>query len=76
AVAITQSVTGQKFNTVYGPMSALNVSEGQKVTQGQRIGGMGSTGRSTASHLHVEIHIGIWNGSCSNAVDPTNHLGS
>lgn len=76
AVVITHSVNGQTFTTVYGHMSALNVSEGQKVTQGQRIGGMGSTGRSTGSHLHFEIHIGIWNGSSSNAVDPRNYIGS
>lgn len=76
AVVITHSVNGQTMTTVYGHLNSIDVSTGQAVSQGQRIGGMGNTGRSTGPHLHFETHIGIWNGSSSNAVDPRNYIGS
>lgn len=50
---------------VYGHMSTLNVSVGQRVAAGQHIAGMGSEGFSTGSHLHFEIHP-----SGNGAVDP------
>ncbi|SFB81484.1 M23 family metallopeptidase [Tropicimonas isoalkanivorans] len=43
--------------TWYGHMSRLRVKEGQRVSKGQRIGDMGSTGRSTGTHLHYEVHV-------------------
>jgi murein DD-endopeptidase MepM/ murein hydrolase activator NlpD len=45
------------FETVYAHQSQLRVREGQQVSRGERIGDMGSTGRSTGVHLHYEVHL-------------------
>jgi murein DD-endopeptidase MepM/ murein hydrolase activator NlpD len=44
--------------TLYAHLSKLGVSQGQTVTKGSEIGKVGSTGRSTGPHLHVEIRTG------------------
>jgi murein DD-endopeptidase MepM/ murein hydrolase activator NlpD len=48
---------GNEIETRYGHMSGLNVYAGQRVRKGDVIGYMGSTGRSTGTHLHYEVRI-------------------
>jgi murein DD-endopeptidase MepM/ murein hydrolase activator NlpD len=66
AVTIDTVIGGKKVTTLYGHMryGSRQVTSGQKVQVGQVIGLVGSTGRSTANHLHFEVMI---NGS---HVDP------
>ncbi len=46
---------GNGDRTLYGHMQTLYVAVGQTVNRGDRIGKMGSTGRSTGTHLHFEV---------------------
>lgn len=50
---------GNGYDTGYGHMSRIadNMRPGTRVRQGQVIGYVGSTGMSTGSHLHYEVHI-------------------
>jgi murein DD-endopeptidase MepM/ murein hydrolase activator NlpD len=61
---------GNAIQTRYGHLSAMNVYSGQRVRKGDIIGFMGSTGRSTGSHLHYEVRI------AGEAVNPTSFLES
>ncbi len=47
---------GYGFKTYYAHMSKIDVKVGQVVRKGQKLGEVGSTGRSTGPHLHYEIH--------------------
>jgi len=49
---------GNGYQTLYAHLSRYDVEAGQSVSQGQVIGVMGSTGRSTGTHLHFEIRQG------------------
>jgi murein DD-endopeptidase MepM/ murein hydrolase activator NlpD len=59
---------GHGFKTRYAHLSTAAVARGQHVGVGQRIGAMGSTGRSTGVHLHYEVWV---NGRVQ---DPTRFL--
>lgn len=59
---------GNGIETIYGHCSSLNTAVGSKVSQGQVIAYVGSTGRSTGNHLHLEIRV---NGTAQN---PQNYL--
>ncbi|MDR0830046.1 MAG: M23 family metallopeptidase [Prevotellaceae bacterium] len=48
---------GFGYETLYGHQSKILAREGQKVTRGDIIGLVGSTGKSTAPHLHYEVHF-------------------
>jgi murein DD-endopeptidase MepM/ murein hydrolase activator NlpD len=44
-------------STVYAHLNSIAVSRGQKISQGQHLGGVGSTGWATGPHLHFEFRI-------------------
>ena len=60
---------GGGISTCYGHQSRIEVSVGQRVTQGQVIGLSGCTGLCFGDHLHFEVRI---NGAVTN---PLNYLG-
>ena len=47
---------GFSYETRYAHMSKINVQRGQVIKRGQVIGLVGNTGKSTAPHLHYEVH--------------------
>jgi hypothetical protein len=57
---------GFTYQTLYGHLSRINVRAGQKVKRGELIGLVGSTGLSTAPHLHYEV---IKNGQKVNPIN-------
>ncbi|MBK6362101.1 MAG: M23 family metallopeptidase [Saprospiraceae bacterium] len=57
---------GYGYKTLYAHMHTITVKEGEKVKKGQKIGLVGSTGASTAPHLHYEVWI---NGNAINPID-------
>lgn len=59
---------GNGLTTIYGHLTKMYVKRGMKVVQGQKIGKMGASGRSTGIHLHFEVHE---NGQL---VNPLKHL--
>ena len=58
-VEIEHNVNGVSINSIYGHLlyGSIAVSQGQTVTMGQYLGGLGSTGMSTGNHLHFGISV-------------------
>ena len=48
---------GRGMKTLYGHLQRYIVKAGQNVKRGEQIGNMGTTGRSTGTHLHYEVRI-------------------
>lgn len=48
---------GGGYSTLYAHCSSISVKVGQKVTRGDVIGKVGSTGNSTGPHIHFEIRV-------------------
>lgn len=65
-IVTVQHVFG--VETRYAHLSKINVRVGQRVSRGDRIGGMGNSGRSTGTHLHYEVRVG------GNPVDPLTYI--
>ncbi len=49
---------GNGYETYYGHLSRVDVMEGQSIRRGERIGAVGTSGRSTGPHLHYEVRVG------------------
>jgi murein DD-endopeptidase MepM/ murein hydrolase activator NlpD len=65
AIAIAH---GDRYETLFGHLEQTLVAEGQRVRRGDRVGLVGSTGRSTAPHLHYEVHVD------GHAVNPLDYI--
>lgn len=61
---------GPGFKTRYAHLARFFVEEGDEVALGDRIAGMGSSGRSTGTHLHYEVWFG------KRRYDPSDFLGA
>ena len=64
------TIEGKRVSRRYGHLNRYIVASGTKVTQGQTIGYVGSTGKSTGPHLHFEVRE---NGK---AVNPISYIGT
>jgi murein DD-endopeptidase MepM/ murein hydrolase activator NlpD len=49
---------GNGYQTWYAHLSRMDVIEGEEIRQGEILGAVGTTGRSTGAHLHYEVRIG------------------
>jgi len=57
------------WSSLYAHCDAMDVTPGQRVARGEVLGTVGSSGRSTGPHLHLELHLH------GTAVDPASSLG-
>ena len=61
---------GHGYVTRYAHLNSYTVKVGQKVKRGERVGYSGNTGKSTAPHLHYEVHFN------SDPVNPVFYFGN
>ena len=74
-VVIQHNINGRIYTSLYGHLRQINVSVGDIVNKNTVIGLMGSTGRSTGPHVHLNICLG--QSSCqslSQTVDPRDYI--
>lgn len=70
-IVIEHTVGGERVDSYYAHMwdDGIHVAPGDSTTAGQHIGDVGSAGRSTGPHLHIEIHPGGASMPAVNAID-------
>lgn len=73
-VIIHHNVNGRDYSSVYMHLSAIYVGQGDIVTKDTTIGHMGSTGSSTAIHLHLTMYKGLYPISSSSMVNPRDYI--
>ncbi len=64
---------GGGYVTYYAHLDSISVSLGQRVSQGQQVGKIGSTGQSTGPHLHLVFYGPTKNGNFDR-VDPMHYI--
>lgn len=58
------------YYTVYAHLNYLNVRNGQTVSRGTVLGGMGRTGRATGTHLHFGVYLGGYHLTGGRSINP------
>lgn len=65
---------GGGYLSYYAHLDSFAVNLGQKVSQGQQVGKIGSTGRSTGPHLHLVIYAPVGPNGTSIRTDPMKYI--
>lgn len=73
-IIIHHNVNGRDYSSVYMHLSAIYVNQGDIVTKDTVIGHMGSTGSSTATHLHLTMYSGLYPVSSYSMVNPRDYI--
>lgn len=70
-IIVEHTIGGERVASYYAHMydQGIHVTEGDTVAAGQHIGDVGSAGKSTGAHLHLEIHPGGGNAPAVDAMD-------
>ena len=71
-IIMHHKVNGKNYSSLYGHLASILVREGTAVTKDQVIGIMGSTGSSTATHLHLNVYTGLYPNAT--LTDPRNYI--